>query len=151
MLFIVEAEKISCDPEKGSVQNETAMENWEQEAKGLIFDIQRYCIHDGPGVRSVVFLKGCPMRCAWCSNPESIGFQPELMLFETTCMACGHCIEACPHQALTMEFGRVIADRRQCDCCGACAQVCPTASIQVRGGCKRVSEVIDELCRDKPF
>lgn len=127
------------------------MENGELETKGLIFDIQRYCIHDGPGVRTVVFLKGCPMRCDWCCNPESISFKPELMIFETTCMGCRQCVEVCPHQALSIEDEKLEVDRSQCDCCGKCSEVCPTQSIQIRGFYKSVPEVIEEVERDYSF
>jgi pyruvate formate lyase activating enzyme len=127
------------------------MENGELETKGLIFDIQRYCIHDGPGVRTVVFLKGCPMRCDWCCNPESISFKPELMIFETTCMGCRQCVDVCPHQALSIEDEKLEVDRSQCDCCGKCSEVCPTQSIQIRGFYKSVPEVIEEVERDYSF
>jgi len=127
------------------------MENDGLETRGLVFDIQRYCIHDGPGVRTTVFLKGCPMRCNWCCNPESISYKPELMIFETMCMGCRQCVEVCPHQALSMEGEKLEVDRSKCDCCGKCSEACPTQSIQIRGFYKNISEVIEEVERDYTF
>ena len=86
---------------------------------GQVFNIQRYSTHDGPGVRTTVFLKGCPLRCFWCQNPESQSLQPVLMFREDKCTVCGQCIDACPNQAVSIVDERLVVDRQICTVCGA--------------------------------
>jgi pyruvate formate lyase activating enzyme len=92
---------------------------------GLIFDIKKYSIHDGPGIRTTVFLKGCPLSCWWCHNPESQSSQPEIIVHGTRCIQCGACVDACPHQAIRWHEGASpVTERPACRRCGACADAC---------------------------
>ncbi|GAI42603.1 unnamed protein product, partial [marine sediment metagenome] len=119
--------------------------------KGLVFNIQRFSIHDGPGIRTTVFMKGCPLRCKWCSNPESQQPYPEIMTLDRNCIKCGKCVEACPQDAITLdESGRRI-DRNKCDRCLECALVCPSGAIQTAGNYMGVDEVIVEIMKDVLF
>ena len=117
--------------------------------KGIIFDVQRYSVHDGPGLRTDVFFKGCPLRCAWCSNPESQGLQPELALFANQCMRCDQFDEVCPlhwedehKQGWNQEFEDKYRER---------VELCPTAAIHRIGKRRRAGDVIAEVLRDRPF
>ena len=120
---------------------------------GTVFDIQRYSIHDGPGIRTIVFLKGCPLTCRWCSNPESQNARPELFYAALRCVHCGHCVHACPHGAIAAESPHVI-DRSFCQRCaeagqfGQCAKACLTGALSVRGKSMTVPKVMDTLRRD---
>jgi len=99
---------------------------------GLIFDIQRFSIHDGPGIRTTVFMKGCPLRCLWCHNPEGISAEPMLSFLPDKCIGCGACIEACPHGAHRLtEDGRHVLERERCVACGACVEVCKFGAVIV--------------------
>lgn len=119
--------------------------------KGLVFNIQRFSIHDGPGIRTTVFLKGCPLRCKWCSNPESQASYPEIMTYDEKCIGCRKCVDACPLKAITFgERGRQI-DRAKCDQCLRCARVCPAEGIKQSGGYMTVEEVLEQCERDLLF
>jgi pyruvate formate lyase activating enzyme len=118
--------------------------------RGLVFNVQRFCLHDGPGIRTVVFLKGCQLRCAWCHNPESQSPYPELLFDEMKCIRCLRCIKACPKDAIVFD-GRVFIDDARCDVCGLCERACPTSALATCGRWIRAEEVIDEVLRDKVF
>jgi len=120
-----------------------------EQVEGVIFDIQRYSTHDGPGLRTDVFLKGCPLRCGWCSNPESQHPQPELALFANQCVACNQFAEACPvhwKQERNNGWNKELEDKYN-----ARAAVCPTAAIHRIGAQRTAGEVIKEVLRDLPF
>ncbi len=119
--------------------------------KGRIFSIQRFSIQDGPGIRTTVFLKGCPLRCAWCSNPESQSPHPEIMARPQKCEGCGECVEACPKKAIQLEGGVARIDRALCDLCMDCAAACPTGALEVSGEEVTIEEAVNESCRDEPF
>jgi pyruvate formate lyase activating enzyme len=120
--------------------------------KGLIFDIQRFSIHDGPGIRTTVFMKGCPLRCLWCSNPESQDFFPNLMVRDINCKGCGACVSACPQGAITMTRaeGRKI-DWSRCDQCLLCTGACIYHSLNRCGSYMEVPDIVREIRRDEDF
>ena len=120
-------------------------------AKGRVFDIQRFSIHDGPGIRTTVFMKGCPLRCSWCHNPESIGPGPALSFQPDRCIGCGRCLEVCPRGAHRMVDGRHVLDRGACRGCGECASECCAKALEIVGREVSVGEVLDEVLRDRPF
>lgn len=120
--------------------------------KGLIFNIQRFSIHDGPGIRTTVFLKGCPLRCMWCSNPESQDFFPNLIVRDVNCKGCGACVKACPEKAISMtrEEGRKI-DWSKCNQCLECVKACIYNALMTCGHYMPVSDVVDEILKDVDF
>jgi len=115
---------------------------------GIIFDFKKFSIHDGPGIRTTVFLKGCPLNCVWCHNPEGISPYPEIHFWESRCIACGDCVEACPNEAIAFVEGLRVWQRDQCTRCGACGVVCPAEAVQLVGKTMTVSEVIAEIEKD---
>jgi len=119
---------------------------------GRIFDIKRYSIHDGPGIRTTVFLKGCALNCLWCHNPESIAAGPELMHWPARCTRCHACVKACPTGAISKDDGGVVAvDRTKCDLCGRCAEACLYDAMQIVGRDMSVEQVVAEVERDRVF
>ncbi len=123
---------------------------------GLIFDVQRFTIHDGPGLRTELFLKGCPLRCEWCSNPESWSREVEIGVFRKKCISknkCGSCFETClEEEALAYSRGKLIAiDRKKCNRCMACVEECPSEAIKLWGTEMSVSECMDIILRDKGY
>jgi len=117
---------------------------------GVVFDIKRYAIHDGPGIRTTIFLKGCPLDCPWCHNPEGKKPQPELMWWSARCLGCRSCVEACPREALTLEAALTV-DQERCDLCGACAEACTTEALEIVGHEATVEEIMKEIRKDAVF
>jgi pyruvate formate lyase activating enzyme len=116
---------------------------------GLIFDIRKYSIHDGPGIRTTVFFKGCPLACSWCCNPESQGAQPELVWVRERCLGCGLCLATCPQEALgTSADGARQIIRQRCNGCGQCAEACPGDALNLIGRWVTAAEVLAEVTRD---
>ena len=115
---------------------------------GIVFDIKKFSLHDGPGIRTTIFLKGCPLQCQWCHNPEGISYQREIQFFSNRCICCGDCVEACPNQALSFNGNQRIHDPYQCCACGACADVCPAEAASLVGTQLTVAEVMTEIKRD---
>jgi len=118
--------------------------------RGLVFNIQRFSVHDGPGIRTTVFMKGCPLHCRWCSNPESLNPYSEIMASNLRCTLCGKCAEVCPQKAIKLGKIRKI-DRLRCDLCLKCADVCPTGAIKAVGQFMTIQEVLGEIIKDELF
>jgi pyruvate formate lyase activating enzyme len=121
------------------------------EISGVVFDIQRYSIHDGPGIRTTVFLKGCPLSCTWCQNPESQSREAELLLNKNLCGGCGRCVAGCSAGANSLSGNRAEVDREKCLCCGACVETCPNQARRIAGKSLTVSEVMKEVLKDRKF
>lgn len=118
---------------------------------GTVYNIQRMSTKDGPGIRTTVFLKGCPLHCLWCSNPESQSFAPQLLFFGNLCAGCGACSAVCPSGAATLEEHASRQNRDACRNCGACARVCPTKAREMSGRPMSVEEVMAVLRKDALF
>ncbi len=121
---------------------------YDPDLAGQVFNIQRYSTHDGPGIRTTVFLKGCPLRCYWCQNPESQSMKPVMMFMRDRCTNCGRCIPACPNGVNYMEDGVLKLDREKCAACGACVKACLNKVRSIQGETKTVQEIIDVVARD---
>lgn len=119
--------------------------------KGFIFEIKRFAVHDGDGIRTTVFLKGCPLKCVWCHNPEGIDFAPALAYYEHKCIGCGACASACPAGAHRMEDGKHVFDRALCTACGKCASVCLGSALTLYGREMTVEELLPLLLEDRDF
>jgi pyruvate formate lyase activating enzyme len=119
--------------------------------KGLIFDIKKFAVHDGPGIRTTVFLKGCPLRCSWCHNPESQAFGSQLAQFARNCIGCGKCIEVCPQQGITPGPEGNVINRGLCLSCGTCARTCYAEALVLHGREATVAEVLAEVEKDRLF
>jgi pyruvate formate lyase activating enzyme len=119
---------------------------------GFVFSIERYALEDGPGIRTLVFLKGCPLNCRWCANPESQSYTPEILYFLNRCVSCGHCIEICPQDAIKVDdvFG-LITDPDKCTLCGLCVDACYYGARELSGEEVEVRDVLNIIERDKMF
>jgi pyruvate formate lyase activating enzyme len=119
--------------------------------QGTVFDIQTYSLHDGPGIRTTVFLKGCPLACVWCQNPESQHHQPEVLLYSERCTGCGQCVSACPRQAIWMADGKSHTKRNVCEGCGKCTEICLNAARILSGRVWSAEDVFTEIKKDEAF
>jgi pyruvate formate lyase activating enzyme len=117
----------------------------------LIFDIKRYAINDGPGIRIVIFLKGCNLNCAWCHNPESISKEAERMYAPAKCIKCGTCLMVCTEKAIKLTPEGIVTDTELCKLCGRCAEVCPTKAIETSGKSYPVTEIMAEIEKERIF
>ncbi len=118
---------------------------------GLVLNIMHFALHDGPGIRTTVFLKGCPLHCWWCHNPESQSAEPEVIYFEERCIHSGDCVRACPNGALRLDEGRLIHDPARCQRCAECVSACSAAARQLAGRWMTVSDVLAEILKDQVF
>ena len=121
------------------------------EASGVVFNIQRFSIHDGPGIRTTVFLKGCPLSCGWCSNPESIRLSPEIITRDIKCIRCGKCVVVCPQQTIIVVDNTRTIQWEKCNYCMKCADVCPSGAIKAVGKRMNVADVMDVVARDASY
>ena len=120
--------------------------------KGAIVKIERFAIHDGPGIRTVIFMKGCPLRCKWCSTPEAQILSLEMGYFANKCIRCAKCAEICPVNAVTVsDSGEILTDRMLCNDCGECVEVCPMGARTMVGKEVTVAEIIEEVEKDLVF
>jgi pyruvate formate lyase activating enzyme len=121
--------------------------------QGIVFDIMHFSTRDGPGIRTTVFFKGCPLACLWCHNPESQISKPELMLRPNLCIGCAACVSACPNSAVAVVEGTFVTDRVKCNSCGTfeCAAVCTAEAREVVGRQMTTSEVMKEIRKDRAF
>jgi pyruvate formate lyase activating enzyme len=118
---------------------------------GTIFKIQRMSTEDGPGIRTTVFFKGCPLTCIWCHNPESISQKSQLMWWDSRCIACGTCVEACGKGVLTLNAAGITIDRGRCDTCGGCEKECPSGALEASGQSWNLNDLLIEIEKDRPY
>ena len=126
----------------------------DKKATGTVFNIQKYSVHDGPGIRTIAFLKGCPLSCKWCSNPESQASKPQVAYNKGRCIGCHRCIKACPHDAISiLDDGSLKLDRTKCNSCATldCAHACPANAMIIYGEEKTVDQVLKEIEKDSMF
>lgn len=119
--------------------------------KGIVTDIQRFSLKDGPGIRTTVFLQGCNMACAWCHNPETIKMTPQLLCYEGNCILCGKCLEICPAGALRVDENKIRVDRSSCTGCGACAGICFPGALVMSGKEMDTQQVMSEILPDQAY
>lgn len=119
--------------------------------QGQVFNIQHFSTEDGPGVRTTVFLQGCPLKCLWCANPESQKAVPQLAHRAPVCVKCGYCIKTCKQGALSVKDGVICIDRERCISCGACTEICPSHAMFFYGESKSLDAVFEELMKDKGY
>ncbi|RHJ87798.1 glycyl-radical enzyme activating protein [Parabacteroides sp. AM08-6] len=117
----------------------------------LIFDIKRYAINDGPGIRTTIFMKGCPLSCIWCHNPEGVSGQKEKLYTKKKCIGCSACVEACPQKALTLTADGIVTDKNRCIVCGNCAEVCPALAIEISGTEYSTDRLMKEIEKETLF
>ena len=126
----------------------------DEQKEGIVFNIQKFSVHDGEGIRTLVFLKGCPLRCRWCSNPESQRMKPEHAFNPSRCLTaelCGRCLKACKTGALSLKDGFILFDVRKCKQCMACTEACPAGAQTQYGSLMKVKDILDKVERDAVF
>ncbi len=120
-------------------------------ATGVIFDIKRYAINDGPGIRTTIFFKGCPLSCAWCHNPEGMSPKVEKMYSQVKCIGCQECVQACTRNACTLTSEGIVTDKKLCVACGECADACPTTATEMSGQTETTDSIMKILEKETVF
>jgi len=138
-------------PARSAIRLSNAERSALERVEGNVFDVQRYSLDDGPGLRTALFLKGCPLRCAWCANPESQRVIPELLLFPNSCIACGACVDICTARSRKLDGDHIDWDRKSCTRCGECAQICPAQATVWSGVRRGAGDVLREALSDAAF
>ncbi len=118
--------------------------------RGRIFAVKRFAVHDGDGIRTTVFFKGCTLRCLWCHNPEGMSFSPQIAVYSHKCVGCGECV-SCPEGAVTVVDGKALTDRKKCVSCGDCVEKCVFSAREHFGREAEANELAEELCLDRAF
>ena len=118
---------------------------------GVIFNIQKFSINDGPGIRTVVFFKGCPLHCKWCANPESQLAKIQILWDKKKCLHCHHCLEICPSKAISLKDDNIFIDTNKCTLCKQCINTCPQKALTSEGEIKTVQQVLDIVLQDEVF
>ena len=119
--------------------------------QGMVFNVQRFSTEDGPGIRTTVFMKGCPLRCPWCHNPEGLERDPQLIWYDVRCLGDRACIESCPQEALTLTKAGIRIDRERCDACGTCVDACPSGALELIGRTWTEADLFGEVMKDEVF
>ena len=119
--------------------------------KAKVFEIKKFAVHDGDGIRTTVFFKGCPLKCVWCHNPEGISVSSQLAYYKSKCVNCGMCVSVCPGNAHTIENGNHIFDRNLCTACGKCEEACFSNALTLYGKDMSIEEIMPVLLEDKDF
>ena len=139
-------------PDQGAAANRVFdSANETEETQALVFDVKRFAINDGPGIRITIFLKGCPLSCRWCHNPESISTSVQKMYSAGKCIGCGECVKICPLEACELTPEGVVTETEICTACGLCAEVCPAKATEMSGHYESVADLIKIIEDERPF